>query len=1068
MPEPRSTSSRPPYARLHRITVAFAAALVVCFAVIGALPDIARWQISESLEDLGVRSTEIEGIRINPVTGRMEIRQFRATGPDGTEISIGSAKLNISLSALARRQVTIQDLTVSEANVSLRRDEQGRWWIGGIQMGFGSGDGADASESENEPWDVKANEILLANSDVAVTVGPDTFKAKIARLQVEALSTLRPDEPATLRLEASAAGGTIRAEGRLYPFRPDPGGAVALSASGIDLSIYEPLLASGRIKHVAGKTRIVGDVRLAISDGDGIASFDGSIGLAGFDLSTTLFRARSDELSWKGSATIRRSLALEAAAVLPAVKASGVAAASRFGFTNLASDTRVSSASATFATDESGIVFSPSRDGKSGGITGMLNASLSKSELMQPDSGITVSGQELRASARLRLSLPPNTADLSGDVSGEASVTKLDGSIRQAGVERFGAESLKLAYRELQLALTGDGSISAKTRADVDAGSFDFSLPASGVKGSAASFSGKNNEVRFNRTADGSLTFAVAGPLALADARAQSPDGAWVARNETVAWSGTARLDGNADTGAAWKVDGTLDGKRADISMPSRALEVAMGSLSWTGSAGSKSAETGIRADGAFRLAGTTVRLGDRDGAVVAAMQDLRAEKISLAGQDAAIARLSMTGLSVEPAAAAQDGFRAALGSIDATNVALRDGLGVSVGNIRGDGAVVRLVRDAAGDLVLPATETGEGRTESSGASEKDRAAQASPGRIRIERVSLPDAKIVFVDNSTKPALELETTALNMEVTGIDTGRPDSDAGIDLSVDLGSFGRITGRGTFKPDIEKVSAKVALSFDSIELFKFNPYLEPALKRAVKQGRADAKIDLTIDANALDAKSAIVISKMQLQDPSGAASPKEGDRRKTKESAPPIETGLSLLQDDKGIIKLSIPVRGSLTDPKFDLSDAIGQAVGNVLKDTLFTAVKIAFPLGAVFAVVDAVGNSKIAIKPLAFDPGSAALTPELTDRIAEIGTYLRKDADETPSVCGTATAADVAFFAAKDKATADAKAVELAQHRTEAVIARLTQVYGIAPARLFACSPEIDTADGAMPRVDVKI
>ncbi len=1066
MPDDRHPATQPD-ARLHKFAALFAAALIVCFAAIGLLPDIARWQINQSLDDLGAKSTEIDGIRINPVTGRMEIRQFRAIGPDGTRITVGSAKLKIGLAALASRQVTIQHLTVSDANVALRRDDRGNWWIGGIQMGFGTG-AKDGTPEVERPWDVEAKEILLSDSDVAVTVGSDTFKARIARLQVEALSTLRPDEPATLRLEASAAGGTVRAEGRVYPFRPDPRGTLAISATGIDLSIYEPLFASGRIKHVAGTARVVGDIRLAIAGGDGMASFDGTLGLGDFVLGTTLFRAQAKELSWKGSAAIRRSLALEAAYMLPAVKASGTAEASGFGFANLASDTRLDSSSATFSTGENGIAFSPSNGGKPGGIAGLLNARLSASRLVQPDTGIAVSGEDIRASAHVVLSLPPGTADLSGNLSGKASITGLDGSIRLAGVERFGADSLDLVYRELHLAFAGDGSISAKTRADIEAGRFDLALPGSGVQGSAGSFSGKDNEFRFDRAADGSLSFAVSGPLSLEDARAQSRDGAWIAANKTAMWSGKALLDGNADRGATWKIDGSLDGRDATISMPAQAVHIVLGSLGWAGSAGAEAAGDGIRASGAVRLAGASVRMGDGDRATIAGMQELRAEAVTFTGKDAAAGRLSMTGLSVEPGAATADGFRAALGSVDAANVVLQDGPRVSVGDIRAAGAVVRLVRDAKGELVLPgATSDGE-RADSPGGAEDADAARKRSASVRIGRASLPDAKIVFVDKSTKPALELETTSLALEVSDADTAKPGSNAGIEFEAEFGNYGRVAARGTFKPDIDKVSARIDLTFDGIELFKFNPYLLPTLKREVKQGRADAKVDLSIEANALDAKSTIVISRMQLRDPPASTARDAGDRRRAKDAAPPVETALSLLQDDKGIVRLSIPVKGSLTDPEFDLSDAIGQAVGSVLKETIFTAVKIAFPLGAVFAVVDAVGNSKIAIKPLPFGTGSAALTPELTDRIAEIGAFLRKDGDETPSVCGTATAADVAFFAKQDKATARAKAVDLARRRTDAVIARLTQAHAIAPARLFGCGPEIDPDVGASPRVDIKL
>ena len=63
---------------------------------------------------------------------------------------------------------------------------------------------------------------------------------------------------------------------------------------------------------------------------------------------------------------------------------------------------------------------------------------------------------------------------------------------------------------------------------------------------------------------------------------------------------------------------------------------------------------------------------------------------------------------------------------------------------------------------------------------------------------------------------------------------------------------------------------------------------------------------------------------------------------------METAINLLQNDKGVMKLSIPISGSLNDPQFDLSNAIGQAIAGAMQKTILTAVRIAFPLGTVVA------------------------------------------------------------------------------------------------------------------------
>ena len=143
-----------------------------------------------------------------------------------------------------------------------------------------------------------------------------------------------------------------------------------------------------------------------------------------------------------------------------------------------------------------------------------------------------------------------------------------------------------------------------------------------------------------------------------------------------------------------------------------------------------------------------------------------------------------------------------------------------------------------------------------------------------------------------------------------------------------------------------------------------------------------------------------------------------------------------------------------------------AVAGAMQKTILTAVKIAFPLGTVFAIVDAVGNPKIEIKPLAFLPGTSALTPALKNRIAEIAAYLKKKTDETPSICGPATVADIAALRSKNPEADKATALKSAEARILSVRDELTTVHGIPAKRLFVCTPEFTDTPEQQPIVTV--
>ena len=71
------------------------------------LPGVATWQITTQLERLGAISVAIEKVVINPAIGEITVTRFNSVGPDGEDITVCRAHLQISLSALARRQISI-------------------------------------------------------------------------------------------------------------------------------------------------------------------------------------------------------------------------------------------------------------------------------------------------------------------------------------------------------------------------------------------------------------------------------------------------------------------------------------------------------------------------------------------------------------------------------------------------------------------------------------------------------------------------------------------------------------------------------------------------------------------------------------------------------------------------------------------------------------------------------------------------------------------------------------------------------------------------------------------------
>ncbi|MDA1311463.1 MAG: hypothetical protein O2985_17915 [Proteobacteria bacterium] len=212
--------------------------------------------------------------------------------------------------------------------------------------------------------------------------------------------------------------------------------------------------------------------------------------------------------------------------------------------------------------------------------------------------------------------------------------------------------------------------------------------------------------------------------------------------------------------------------------------------------------------------------------------------------------------------------------------------------------------------------------------------------------------------------------------------------------------------------------------------------------------------------------------------------------------PIETGLDLLRNSDGDIKLSVPVSGELGNPQFDFSDAINQAMGSAMKSAVLT---VLFPLGAVIAVTEG-GGPSIKLDPVVFQPGIAEMADggkELLAKAArflggskgfplrlcgyavpEDGTVLAaqaaqppagqaapKPADDEESAAPTATDAPAAHAAPAVSQVSKVALDNLASERAIRVKGMLVDEFGIDPKRLLLCRPRVD--DGvAMPRVEI--
>jgi uncharacterized protein involved in outer membrane biogenesis len=256
--------------------------------------------------------------------------------------------------------------------------------------------------------------------------------------------------------------------------------------------------------------------------------------------------------------------------------------------------------------------------------------------------------------------------------------------------------------------------------------------------------------------------------------------------------------------------------------------------------------------------------------------------------------------------------------------------------------------------MPAPAAAAGE-NAPATPAPVKPIAASAKPAlKIRMKRLDVDRGTMSFADYSMQPNFEARIDALQGAITNI-TNQRGQVAAIDFTGQvIDQFSPVTIKGSMDPFGYDRQTELHLAFHNIELPVFNPYSGRYAGYAIAKGKLTTELSYKIDNRALKADHHVVIDQLQW----GAAT-------ESKEAVPlPIRLATALLKDKNGVIDLSLPVVGSLDDPKFRIWPLVWQVIGNVLEKAIAAPFQL---IGSLFA-----GAEKAQF--VDFTPGAATLPP----------------------------------------------------------------------------------------------
>lgn len=379
-----------------------------------------------------------------------------------------------------------------------------------------------------------------------------------------------------------------------------------------------------------------------------------------------------------------------------------------------------------------------------------------------------------------------------------------------------------------------------------------------------------------------------------------------------------------------------------------------------------------------------------------------------------------------------------------------------------------------------------------------DQPATATP-KIKIDAITVSgDSEIIFIDKSVDPVFNKTFRIKGLKITDLDSTKSKQKSPFEMAGTIDKYTKVKFDGNLQPFMDRLSMGIDGNIKGLEMTALSSYTMDATGYRFASGEADIEIELAIDLGKLDGEGRFEINKLTL-DPLDKTELQKRNITRTI----PLDSAMSLLKDGKGNMKLKIPITGDIDDPKFSIGDAINQAVIKATRTATLSYLKFAlWPYGTAIAAVElammaADKVNGIRLDPMVFDPGSAELSDENREYAGKLAGILKERPEARVMLCGIAAdpsdrnglqqkiqvaatqkESDGKQARVKDENKKNAGQAEeppavtqqdleaLARERADRVEEILVNEHGLDAGRLIDCHPQVKTADGAGPRVDL--
>ncbi len=332
------------------------------------------------------------------------------------------------------------------------------------------------------------------------------------------------------------------------------------------------------------------------------------------------------------------------------------------------------------------------------------------------------------------------------------------------------------------------------------------------------------------------------------------------------------------------------------------------------------------------------------------------------------------------------------------------------------------------------------------------------------------NSRIDFTDFSVDPVYQRTFFIDTLELGALSniTQHQDNKTPFTLTGRSNKYATFNLAGFLQPFTDLPSYHIAGDFKEFSLPAISSYIKDSTGLVIKTGQLNTDLNVTLSGEQLSGNIVVLLQALQ----TGFVDSEEAGNL-IDQGVLPLNMALGMLKDSNGNVELDVPISGSTSDPQFGLSSIVSlitqKAIMSATQDYLMTTF---VPYANIVSLAMTAGEFalKLRFDDLVYQDKQIEPDNKQSAYLNDFIALMQEKEDIRVVICAISTPADIDLKAGAevtDKA-AIKRLLKVGEEREHALKDYLIEEGDIDSSRILFCKPQIDSTEGAIPRIKISV